>query len=83
MNIIKELTSIMKRKKTFKPQIENSTATILPNRQLTIEEVLALPEDLFWAWAESDQPGDYEIMESTPEQDEALVRKAMHYAKRK
>lgn len=48
-----------------------------------MEEVLALPEDLFWAWAESDQPGDYEIMESTPEQDEALVRKAMQYAKRK
>lgn len=72
----------MKRKKTFKPRIENSTA-ILPNRQLTMDEVLALPEDLFWAWAESDQPGDYEIMESTPEQDEALVRKAMHYAKRK
>ena len=72
----------MKRKKTFKPRIESSTA-ILPNRQLTMDEVLALPEDLFWAWAESDQPGDYEIMESTPEQDEALVRKAMHYAKRK
>lgn len=72
----------MKRKKTFKPQIESSTA-VLPNRQLTMEEVLPLPEDLFWAWAESHQPGDYEIMESTPEQDEALVRKAMHYAKHK
>lgn len=73
----------MKRKKTFRPQIESSTATTPPNKQLTMEEVLALPEDLFWAWAESDQPGDYEIMESTPEQDEALVRKAMQYAKRK
>ena len=69
----------MKRKKTFKPQIESSAATILPNRRLAMEEVLTLPEDLFWAWAESDQPGDYEIMEATPEQDETLVRKANAY----
>lgn len=69
----------MKRKKTFKPQIESSTATILPNRRLTMEEVLALPEDLFWAWVEHDSPYDDEIISCTPEQDEAFRKKVDAY----
>lgn len=78
IDYIKELTSTMKRKKTFKPQIESSTA-VLPNKQLTMEEVLALPEDLFWAWVEQDSPYDDEIITCTPEQDEAFRKKVDAY----